>query len=249
MLQSKMVSSYDMIRLCSFLLILLKSDISAFLNQPLWSQLSSGNSDIASTNRRSFIAWSVTNGPARLIIDNSRQIQEVAVQRKNDKDNNNDPKVYSFQRSGGTTSTGLWESKLRNAIVTKQWAEASKHLITLNSTKLSSGRDIVYVITETCRRSQNLSAIIPLLSSIVKLEKGFDYTTENDIMPLLFDCSKTNKISAGYRIISWLYNRGVKFSAKTYSVLLKGIIQQSKLFTSYSFRFEYYLLLEQLILS
>lgn len=222
MAQMTMASSFDVIRLCSLLLILLKSDITALLSRPLWTQLSGGYADVATTSRKSFIVWSVSNGPARLIIDNTRQIQEVALQRKYDQKNNNNDKVYSFQRTSGTTSTGLWESKVRNAIVSKQWNEASKMLMTLNSTKLSSGRDIVYVITETSRRNQNLSAIIPLLSSMVKLERGFDYTTENDIMPLLFDCSKTNRISTGYRIVSWLYNRNVKFSAKTYSVLLKG---------------------------
>ena len=219
--QKTMASSYDVIRLCSILLILLKSDITALLSRPLWSQLSSGY-DAATTSRKSFVAWSVSNGPARLIIDNSRQVQEIAIQRKYDQKNNYNDKVYSFQRSGVTTSTGLWESKVRNAIVSKQWDEASKLLMTLNSTKLASGRDIVYVITETSRRSQNLSAIIPLLSSMVKLERGFDYSTENDIMPLLFDCSKTNRISTGYRIVSWLYSRNMRFSAKTYSVLLKG---------------------------
>jgi hypothetical protein len=217
------MSYYDIIRLSLFFLILSsKSDTSAFIAKPLWSQALNTNNDGPYPYRKSLIAWSVTNEPLRLIIDDSRQVQEVALKRKNEKLNSNDPRVYSFQRSSGTTSTGLWESKLRKSIVTKQWDDASKLLRTLNSTKLTSGRDVVYVITETSRKNQNLTAIIPLLSSMIKLERGFDYTTENDVMPLLFECSKTNSISSGYRIVSWLYKRNVKFSAKTYSVLLKG---------------------------
>lgn len=217
------MSCYDIIRLSTFFLILFsKSDTNAFLAKPLWSQALNINNNGPYPYRKPLIAWSVTNEPLRLIIDDSRQIQEIALQRKNEKENSNNPRVYSFQRSSGTTSTGLWESKLRKSIVTKQWEDASRLLRTLNSTKLTSGRDVVYVITETSRKNQNISAIIPMLSSMVKLERGFDYTTENDIMPLLFECSKVNSISAGYRIVSWLYKRNVKFSAKTYSVLLKG---------------------------
>jgi hypothetical protein len=212
-----------MIRLSTFFLILFsKSDTSAFIAKPLWSQASNTINDGPYPYRKPLIAWSVTNEPLRLVIDDSGQIQDIALKRKNDKQNSNDPRVYSFQRSSGTTSTGLWESKLRKSIVTKQWEDASKLLRNLNSTKLTSGRDVVYVISETSRKNQNLTAIIPLLSSMIKLERGFDYTTENDVMPLLFECSKTNSISSGYRIVSWLYKRNVRFSAKTYSVLLKG---------------------------
>lgn len=221
-----MISSYDMLRLCLLSLILFKPDISAFLSRPLWSQLSSGYSDVANTNRKLFIAWSVSNGPTRSIVDDSRQIQEINVERKSERKNKNYSKS-SNSLGGSGASTGLWESTLRNAIVYKKWQDASKMLMTLNSTKLSSGRDVVYVITETSRRSQNLSAIIPLLSSLVKLERNYDFTTEDDIMPLLFDCSQTNRIPIGYRIVSWLYTRNVKFSAKTYSVLLKGKLSQS----------------------
>lgn len=216
-----MISSYYIIRLCSLSMILLKSDISAFLSRPLWSQISNGYTDITHTNRNLLITWSVSNGPQQLTIEDSRQTQEVDIQRKRAKMGENYSKSSKSERET-RTSTGPWESTLRNAIISKQWVDASKMLATINSTKLASGRDVVYVITETSRRSQNISAIIPLLSSLVKLEKSFDFTTEDDVMPLLFDCSQTNRIPAGYRIVSWLYTRNVKFSAKTYSVLLKG---------------------------
>ena len=222
--QAAMISLYDIIRISSLLLLLPKSDIDAFLSQPQCLQFSTSYSDVRSTYRKSFEAWSVTSGPPKLVIDNSRQIHDVASERKYNKQNGQTSRVYSFQRSSATTSTGLWESKLRSSIVTKKWDEASSLLRTLNSTKLPSGRDVVYVITETSRKNQNISAIIPLLSAVVKLERGFDYSTENDIMPLLSECSMNNRISAGYRIVTWLYGRDMKFTAKTYSVLLKGIL-------------------------
>ena len=169
-----MISLYDIIRVSSLLLLLPKSDIDAFLSQPQCLQFSTSYSDARSTYRKSFEAWSVTSGPPKLITDNSRQTHDVASERKLNKQSGQTTRVYSFQRSSATTSTGLWESKLRSSIVTKKWDEASILLQTLNSTKLPSGRDVVYVITETSRKNQNISAIIPLLSAMVKLERGFD---------------------------------------------------------------------------
>lgn len=218
-------SSYEIVRVTLILLVLLKSDISAFLGKPVWSTYSY----VTCANRRPLIC-SVKSGPVQL--ENSLQTQAIAIQRKYDKKNNYNSKVYSFQRASGTTSTSLWESKLRNAITTKKYDEAFSLLRDLNSTKLPSGRDVVYVITETSRRSNNISAIIPLLSSMTKMANEFDYTTENDVMPLLFDCSTTNSISFGYRIVSWLLKRNVQFSAKTYSVLLKGKSKVFHFFTS-----------------
>lgn len=225
--QSIMLSSsfYEIVRITLILQVLLKSDISAFLSKPAWSTYSY----LTCTNRRP-LACSVKSEPTRL--ESSQQTQDVALQRKYDKKNNYNSKVYSFQRGSGTTSTSLCESKLRNAISTKNYDEAFSLLRNLNSTKLPSGRDVVYVITETSRRSNNISAIIPLLSSMTEMANGFDYTTENDIMPLLFDCSTSNSISYGYRIVSWLLQRDVRFSAKAYSILLKGTSRV--LYCSYS---------------
>ena len=210
-----MITLNNIAMIGSFLLIILESNINAFTSRPSHFLF-----DGSSCYRKSMVAWSTTNEQARLL-DNSAQIKDVAETGKSSNQNHNQ-KVYSFQRISGTTSTSLWESKLRKSIVTKQFDEAFALLRTLNSTRLASGRDVVYVITETCRKSQNMRTIIPLLSSMVKLPDNFDYTTEDDIMPLLVDCSKTKSISSGYRIISWLQDRKVKFSAKTYSVLLKG---------------------------
>jgi hypothetical protein len=214
-------------------LLLLKADINAFLSLPLWSQSSnsyaySPNSPYSASsstiNRRFLLRCSVIEGGSgRSLLDNFQLVEEVAAQRKYDKKNNYNSKIFSFQRVSGTTSTDLWEHKLRTAIVTKNWKGAYKLLKEVNSTRLSTGRDVVYVITETSRRNNNISAIIPLLSSMTNLEEGFDHTTENDVMPLLSDCSKMNSISVGYRIVSWLHTRKVQFSARTYSVLIKGL--------------------------
>lgn len=209
----------------SFLLIVLESNINAFTSRPSSAHLSYSILDGCSLYKKSMVARSTTDEHARLL-DNSPQIQDVGEAGKNGNQNHNS-KVYSFQRGSGTTSTSLWESKLRKLIVTKQFDDAFVLLRTLNSTRLASGRDVVYVITETCRKSQNMRTIIPLLSSMVKLSDSFDYTTEDDIMPLLSDCSKTKSISSGYRIMSWLQDRKVKFSAKTYSVLLKGNVSSA----------------------
>lgn len=215
-----MITMNNVALIGSFLLIVLESNINAFTSRPSSVHLSYSIFDGCSFYRKSMVTRSTTDGR---LLDNSPQIQDVGEAVKNGNQNHN-TKVYSFQRGSGTTSTSLWESKLRKLIVTKQFDDAFVLLRTLNSTRLASGRDVVYVITETCRKSQNMRTIIPLLSSMVKLSDSFDHTTEDDIMPLLSDCSKTKSISSGYRIMSWLQDRKVKFSAKTYSVLLKGSV-------------------------
>lgn len=225
MLKQMFSLSFDMIwiYLLFLVLVLFQSDCTrAFISKPAtWQTYSYVNNRVVS-----IIVWSVLDEPGRVAaVDRTREIQEVAMERKYNKENNYNSKVYSFQRSSSTTSTTLWESKLRNATIYKDWNTASTLLNTLKSTKLSSGHDVVYIITETCRRSNSVAGIIPLLSAMTNLEKGFDYTTENDIMPFLVDCVKTksNSISMGYRVVSWLQNKDVIFTAKTYSTLLKGI--------------------------
>ena len=124
-----------------------------------------------------------------------------------------------------STSTGKkysWEDKLRGAIVNERLEDAIKLVQGLRSTRLSSGRDIVYVITETSRRAGNIQTIaLPLLAAIPL--NRFDMTKEDDIMPMLSDSIKsTNGVTTSYRIVLLLTERGVSFTAKAYSVLMKG---------------------------
>ena len=124
-----------------------------------------------------------------------------------------------------STMTGKkysWEDKLRGAIVNERLDDAIKLVQGLRSTRLSSGRDVVYVITETSRRAGNMRTMaLPLLAAI-PLER-FDMTREDDIMPMLSDSIKsTNGVTTSYRIVLLLTERGVNFTAKAYSVLMKG---------------------------
>ena len=61
-----------------------------------------------------------------------------------------------------------WEKNTRKAIVSKSWTDASTLAQSLESTILPSGRNAVYVISETCRRSKNMTAVVPLLRLIPK---------------------------------------------------------------------------------
>ena len=116
------------------------------------------------------------------------------------------------------------ESSLRNSILSKDWVTANDLLKPIITTKLPSGRDIVYVIVETCRRSNAISNITPLLSSLPL--NSFDYTTEDDIMPMIAESSKLQTIAKSYRIMKLLQSKSVRFSAKTYSIFLKGFGKQ-----------------------
>ena len=124
--------------------------------------------------------------------------------------------------STSTSKKYSWEDKIRGAIVNGRLEDAIKLVQSLRSTRLSSGRDIVYVITETSRRAGNIQTIaLPLLAAI-PLNK-FDMTREDDIMPMLSDSIKSSYgVATSYRIVLLLTERGVRFSAKAYSVLLKG---------------------------
>jgi pentatricopeptide repeat protein len=128
------------------------------------------------------------------------------------------------RRSPGSAES--LEAQLRKAITVKNWDDAVKLLSELTSTRLASGRDAIFVITETNRRGKSLSAIIPLISTIPLQQ--LDYTTEDDIIPTLVDLC--NKPSTGMKfaakLVGLLIGRGVKFSAKTYSILISGYGRQ-----------------------
>ena len=111
------------------------------------------------------------------------------------------------------------EKILRKLISNNKAKEASIIISQLNSSKLQSGRNIVYVITETSRRSFNYQIILPLLQSIPI--ESFQ-CTENDIMPLLCDCAEHQNMKIIQPIINYLNMQNIKFSAKAFSVMIKG---------------------------
>jgi hypothetical protein len=116
---------------------------------------------------------------------------------------------------------GELELNIRKSISKRSWSNTTEMLQGLNTTRLSSGRDVVYVITETSRRARNVGAILPLLTSLPL--KKLDYTTEDDVIPTLVECcSRTNRLDVASKIVSLLRKRGVHFSAKTYSILISG---------------------------
>jgi hypothetical protein len=60
----------------------------------------------------------------------------------------------------------VWELELRRSIHKKKWEAAEAILADLPPDKfaLPSGRNIVYVVTETCRVGRAYESIVPLLS-------------------------------------------------------------------------------------
>ena len=119
------------------------------------------------------------------------------------------------------------ENNIRRFIRQKKWADALESSSEWAPPSGNLTRTATYVIVETCRRSNSPHQILELLR---QLPAGhFEYTREDDIMPYLSDlggysnCTKENGQRAR-ELISYLSEQGVKFTAKTFSVLLKKCV-------------------------
>ena len=117
-----------------------------------------------------------------------------------------------------SSKSGL-ERDIRSAIVSRSWNTVENLLERLQTTILPSGRNAVFVVSETCRRSNNMTAVIPLLSLIPKSSLQ---CKEDDIMPMLSDCVSTGDMISAQKIFSWLEENGIPLTAKIYSLMLKG---------------------------
>eukprot|EP01038_Epipyxis_sp_PR26KG_P009208 gene9208-12418_t len=152
-----------------------------------------------------------------------------------DKDNRiSTNRVYILRsRENDSTSPNI-ELTLRNFIATKQFDEAKKIISSLNSTILpsSGGRNVVYVITETCRITGSVNAILPFLKSFnnnsnKKINSNnLIECDENDVMPLLNEYATIGNMRPIQPIITYLIQNGMKTTAKTYATLLKGYGRQ-----------------------
>lgn len=137
--------------------------------------------------------------------------------------NGKDKKVYKSTKEH--EYHGL-ETNIRDAIVKDDRSQLKMLLETRlsQSTKLPSGRDIVFVIAETCRRSDNLSNMLPIMLMIPLTR--FD-SEEGDIIPMINFCAENNCMKNAFELLVWLEDeRHVQFSAKSYSILLKGFGRQ-----------------------
>lgn len=134
---------------------------------------------------------------------------------------------YSSKILATTASYDQVENDIRRYIRQKKWANAidSSSKWTPPSSNLT--RTATYVIVETCRRSNSPHQILELLHQLP--EGHFTYTREDDVMPYLSDlggysnCTK-EKGQRARELVSYLAARGVQFSAKTFSVLLKKCV-------------------------
>lgn len=134
---------------------------------------------------------------------------------------------HSFRTHSTTSSYAQVENSVRRFIRQKNWADAITSSSKWAPPSANLTRTATYVIVETCRRSNSQHQILDLLK---QLPAGhFTYTREDDIIPYLSDLGEHgyNSKENGHRardLISYLLERGVKFSAKTFSVLLKKCV-------------------------
>ena len=125
------------------------------------------------------------------------------------------------------------EKQLRYLIRYQNWTAASsiiktlRHPTTTTSSKSTTilSRNAVYIIVETCRRTSNCHFIIPLLENLS--DDHFQTAQEDDIMPFLssddHEDSKITNIRQALSLVDYLTNKGVIFTAKAYSTLLKKL--------------------------
>lgn len=113
------------------------------------------------------------------------------------------------------------EYELRGAIAKRQWANAKEILSNLSKCNLANGRNVVFVIAETCRRNQDFDQIVPLLQSI---PNGILSFAEDDIMTVVNECADTNKMRVILPLIAFVFQQEEKMhlTPKLLAVLAKG---------------------------
>jgi len=111
------------------------------------------------------------------------------------------------------------EKLLRSCIVSNKMIEACSILNNLNSSILDTGRNVIYVICETCRRSNQVHLITSLLQAIPQQVFA---CTEDDVIPLLCEYVEKSNMKPVQPVISYLNARNMVFSAKAFSIMLKG---------------------------
>ena len=123
---------------------------------------------------------------------------------------------------GHKTVVSQWESDARFAINRNDFLRR-KSVQSLDTTILPNGRNTVFVITETCRRSRNIDLVVPLLRNIPDDALSF---SEDDVMPLLSECASAGNMKPVQLLVSWMQSKNVPISTKVYSVMLKGYGRQ-----------------------
>lgn len=124
---------------------------------------------------------------------------------------------------GHKTVVSQWESDARFAINSNDFSYVENLLQSLDTTILPNGRNTVFVITETCRRSRNIDLVVPLLRNIPDDALSF---SEDDVMPLLSECASAGNMKPVQLLVSWMQSKNVPISTKVYSVMLKGYGRQ-----------------------
>ena len=167
------------------------------------------------THKRYALMVSTSSGKNIIIRSNNHKCtnyRKTSNQVTNNGNNNNKNNRRGFDNA--------WEHGVRKAIHRGNWLAAESLIKQLNSTELSSGRNAVYVITETCRKANELAAIVPLLEII---PNNIFMCREDDILPMLNDCADKGQMRPAQRVLQFFENRKyVGLTARTYSVMLKG---------------------------
>eukprot|EP00981_Chlorochromonas_danica_P000637 scaffold143_cov173-Ochromonas_danica.AAC.13 len=135
--------------------------------------------------------------------------------------------MIATRKASSATAAGTFEKQLRALISSKKWDEAKNVLSSLEtiptfstpSARMSTGRSLAYIICETCRKTNAIEQILPMLLLVQdKIE-----CTEGDIMTVILECAEKRRMRKVEPILSFLKRRySLKLSAKLASVLIRG---------------------------
>jgi hypothetical protein len=142
------------------------------------------------------------------------------VARKSGQSTYPDVKYTMKKKSVSTKQPTEWELKARSLIAEKKWSEVEVLLKAMNSTLLPNGRNVAYVVSETCRRHRTSFMVTTLLQ---RIPKEILFFAEDDIMPMLSECADTGDMKNAQKLVMWMESINMSLSAKLYSVLLKGL--------------------------
>lgn len=123
----------------------------------------------------------------------------------------------TFQKVSATTVRTNREIQLQSAIRGADWARVDNILTFHPDDAIKESGNFVFVIIETCRRTDHVEHILPFLGKLPP--EIFHMASEDDIIPFLSGC-RPYQLQFAEDVMRFLHANGMLFSAKAFSILL-----------------------------
>lgn len=110
------------------------------------------------------------------------------------------------------------EKNLRLAIQNYNWTAITEITNTFQVEYMESNHRLVFVITETCRRTNKNGDILKILKLLPS--QILASSSEDDIIPWLSNAQNPIDVDCAYSVIQYLCTKGFRCSARTFSILV-----------------------------